>query len=127
MTDDQRRSERERREAALATASSCVEPGAREVPPARLKQMLSLRMEPELIRAIRTVAESREMSVSDLLREAAMDLVERHRRQPVQIEVEMEANSGTMIEPIFYASGTGITGPLNPSSGLEIPKRTLSA
>ena len=48
MTEDQRRSERERREAALAAAGSGVEPGAREVPPARMKQMLSLRMEPEL-------------------------------------------------------------------------------
>lgn len=131
MTEDQRRSEHERREAALDVAGSGVEPGAREVPSARLKQMLSLRMEPELIRAIRAVAESRGISVSDLLREAAMDLVERHSQQSIQIHVEFGTGAETVIEPLYYASGTGLSGaaqaPTRGATGAEITRERLSA
>ena len=68
------------------------------------------------------------MSVSDLLREAAMDLVERYSRQPVQIEVEVVASAQIVIEPLFYASGRGISGPAqSPTRGVHLDPNPLSA
>ncbi len=71
----ERRSERERRDEAQRNAESLVEEALREVPPSDLKQVLSLRMEPQLIRSLRRIASERGTTVSELLREAAADTV----------------------------------------------------
>ena len=52
-------------------AESLVEEALREVPPSDLKQVLSLRMEPQLIRSLRRIASERGTTVSELLRAAA--------------------------------------------------------
>ena len=56
-------------------AESLVEEALREVPPSDLKQVLSLRMEPQLIRSLRRIASERGTTVSELLRAAAADIV----------------------------------------------------
>ena len=70
-----RRSERERRDEAQRNAESLVEEALREVPRSDLKQVLSLRMDPQLIRSLRRIAGERGTTVSDLLREAATEIV----------------------------------------------------
>ena len=79
MIENMIKSEREHREEALAAFGGEVEPGAREVTGRELKQMISVRIEPDLIAGLRAVADSRGVKVSDLLREAAAKLVEDHR------------------------------------------------
>ena len=71
----ERRSERERRDEAQRLADGLVEEAVREVPPSNMKQMLSLRMDPQLIRSLRSIASERGTTVSELLRDAAADIV----------------------------------------------------
>ena len=85
MTDNERReTEIARREAARSAPDGPVE-ALGEVPGRAIKQMLSLRMEPELIRQLRQVAKERGTSVSDLLRDAAAGLVASHGAQGVHL------------------------------------------
>ncbi len=107
MNEKQRLSEQTRREAAQAAAGSGVELGAREVPARSMKQMLSVRFEPELLHELRRLARDREVSVSDLLREAAMRLLEEARQQQVYLTVHQNAGS-SIIEPhvtVLYWDG----------------------
>jgi predicted DNA-binding ribbon-helix-helix protein len=75
MSDEARRSERERRELAQKHAGEVVEDSGRAVAARRLGQMVSLRLEPELAATLRELASRRGTSVSELLREAAIDLL----------------------------------------------------
>ncbi len=75
MSDEARRSEQERRELAQQHAGEIVEGSARVVTPRRLGQMVSLRLEPGLAEALRKLAERRGISLSELLREAAIELL----------------------------------------------------
>ena len=70
-----RRSEGDRRDEAQRLAEGLVEEAVREVPPSDMKQMLSLRMDPQLIRSLRSIASERGTSVGELLRDAAADIV----------------------------------------------------
>ena len=76
MTDEQRLSEHQRREATMEAAEAGLEPGGEEVSPRSIKQMVSVRFDPDLIVRLRQVAESRGLSVSDLVRETATRLVD---------------------------------------------------
>jgi hypothetical protein len=71
----ERRSERERRDEAQRNAEDLVEEAVREVPPSDMKQVLSLRMDPQLIRSLRRIATERGTTVSELLRQAATEIV----------------------------------------------------
>ena len=79
MSDEQRRSERERRELAQQHAGEVVAGSGSAVAPRRLDHMISLRLEPELAAALRELANRRGVSVSGLLREGAIKLVEADR------------------------------------------------
>lgn len=79
MSDEARRSEQERRELAQQHAGEVIEGSGRAVPPRRLGDMVSLRLEPGLAGALRELANRRQTSVSELLREAAVRLVEDER------------------------------------------------
>lgn len=79
MSDEHQRSERERREQAQQHAGEVVEGSGRAVAPRRLDQMISLRLEPELAAALRALANRRGVSVSELLRESAIYLLEADR------------------------------------------------
>jgi hypothetical protein len=80
MDSDYRADERRRREAAQAATAEVL--GGQEVPPRALKQMLSLRLEPELLRDLRLFADQHNLSVSDVLRQAAVEFLDRARRAP---------------------------------------------
>lgn len=79
MSDERRRSERERREAAQQHAGEVIAGSGRSVAPKRLDQMVSLRLEPDLVAALRALADRRGVSVSELLREGAIRLLEEDR------------------------------------------------
>jgi hypothetical protein len=79
MSDEHRRSERERRELAQQHAGEVVEGSGTVVAPRRLDQMISLRLEPELAAALRELANRRGVTVSELLREGAICLLEADR------------------------------------------------
>jgi predicted DNA-binding ribbon-helix-helix protein len=76
MSDEARRSEQERRELAQQHAGEVVEGSGRVVTPRRLGEMISLRLEPALAEALRELADRRGVSLSELLREAAVRLFE---------------------------------------------------
>jgi hypothetical protein len=80
MDDDKMADEHRRREAAQAATAEVL--GGREVPSRTLKQMLSLRLEPELLRDLRLFADAHDLSVSDVLRQAAVDFLDRVHRAP---------------------------------------------
>ena len=81
-----REDEKRRREAAQATTAD-VEPGGREVERRSIKQMVSVRLEAQLLKELRLLATERGLSISDLLREAALGLVEQSR--PVSVHVSL--------------------------------------
>lgn len=76
MSDKARRSEQERRGLAQQHAGEVVEGSGRVVTPRRLGEMISLRLEPALAEALRELADRQGVSLSELLREAAVRLVE---------------------------------------------------
>ena len=78
MDNDRREDEKRRRQAAQ-TAVGEVESGGGEVAGRSLKQMVSVRLEAQLLKDLRQLAEQRTESISDLLRQAAVELVERSR------------------------------------------------
>jgi Ribbon-helix-helix protein, copG family len=79
MSEEHRRNERERRDLAQQHAGEVVEGSGTVVAPRRLDQMISLRLEPELASALRELANRRDVTVSELLREGAICLLEDDR------------------------------------------------
>jgi len=76
MSDEARRSEQERRDLAQEHAGEVVEGSGRAVAPRRLGQMVSVRLEPGLVEALRELARRRGISLSEALREASIRLLE---------------------------------------------------
>jgi predicted DNA-binding ribbon-helix-helix protein len=94
MPNEHRENEKRRREAAQATIAK-VEPGGHEVPGRSIKQMVSVRLEAQLLKDLRELAEMQGVSISDLLRQAAVELVERSRTTSVLVRYgRAEAPSG---------------------------------
>ncbi len=85
VNEEQRLSERVRREAAHDAAGNAVESSGREVPSGQIKQMVSVRLEAELASELRKAARARNASVSDLLREAAALFIEQARQPQVVV------------------------------------------
>lgn len=89
MNEDKRLSEPERRATAQAAAGSIVEPGTgHEVPAREMKQMISVRFEPELVQALRKLARVRGITLSDLVREAAVRLINEADAQPLRLDIK---------------------------------------
>jgi predicted DNA-binding protein len=89
VNEDKRLSEPERREAAQAAAGSIVESGTgHEVPAREMKQMISVRFEPELVQALRKLAYARGITLSDLVREAAVRLINEADVQPLRLDIK---------------------------------------
>lgn len=120
MSDEARRSEQERRELAQQHAGEVIEGSGRAVPPRRLGDMVSLRLEPGLAGALRELANRRQTSVSELLREAAVRLVEDERLSAnqgyswrvvsvptVRTSVTSPAATGTPSTAVASAQGEG--------------------
>lgn len=70
------RNEQDRRELAQQHAGDVIEGSGHAVAPRRLGQMVSLRLEPELAEALRKLAERQGISLSELLRHAAVQSLE---------------------------------------------------
>lgn len=96
MAKDHLEDEKRRREAAQASVSE-VEPGGKEIEGRSLKQMVSVRLEAQLLGELRTLATERGASISDLLREAAVDLVARSRPAPVHITLRSAGAQMTVL------------------------------
>ena len=73
---EQRKSEIARREEAQAHAGGIVAGSGRRGKPRRMAQMVSVRLDGELIGKLRIVAKERNATLSDLLREGAELIVE---------------------------------------------------
>lgn len=86
MVNNHREDEKRRREAAQAGTAQ-VEDGGYEVAGRSLKQMVSVRLEAQLLNELRQLAEQQHASVSDLLRQAAVELVENWRAKSVLMMV----------------------------------------
>jgi hypothetical protein len=107
MSDKPRLSEQERREIAQSNAGQVVSETSSAVAPREMKQMVSARFEPELIAALREIARDRGVSMSDLLRQAALSLVDDARRFPyLHVEITESAFSRTA-----SSHSTTVTGP----------------
>lgn len=96
MDNNRREDEKRRREAAQASTAD-VEPGGREVERRSLKQMVSVRLEAQLLKELRLLATERDLSISDLLREAALRLVEQSR--PVSGYVSLWSAGTSQVVP----------------------------
>jgi hypothetical protein len=81
MPDNRHEDEKRRREAAHARAAEVLD-GGREVAGRSMKQMVSVRLEAQLLKELRELAEQQGASISDVLREAAVDFVEHRRTIP---------------------------------------------
>src|SRR5919199_5102585 len=71
MSDERRESEIARRERAQAHAGEVVSGSGKRGKPRRMAQMVSVRLDGELVSTLRNIAEQRGVTVSDLLREGA--------------------------------------------------------
>ena len=110
MNEDKRRSEQARREAAQREAGQVEVTPVGEVHPRELRHMLSVRMETALVRGLRQVAESRGVRVSDLLREAAAQLVEEYRHQHVSVKLTgspERSEGGPKLTVVYGAQDAG--------------------
>jgi uncharacterized protein (DUF4415 family) len=88
MNENARKTEAARRESALAAAGGELVGDARTVAGREIRQMLSLRMDPRVVRQLRRIADRRGTSVSDLLREAATRIIEDDSRSTVDLRLE---------------------------------------
>ena len=98
------KSERERREEALSSLGGEVEGAAREIQGRDLKQMLSVRMEADLIAELREMADKRGVKVSDLVREAVAKLVSEYELPTIQIR-SLTISQSASLKPIITMSG----------------------
>ena len=71
MSEERRDNEIIRRERAQAHAGEIVPGSGKRGKPRRMAQMMSVRLDGELVSKLRTIAEQRGVTVSDLLREGA--------------------------------------------------------
>ena len=76
MSKERRENEAARREKAQAHAGEIVGGSGRQGKPRRMAQMISVRLDGELVSRLRTVAEQRGVTVSELLREGAQLIVQ---------------------------------------------------
>src|SRR5215208_908095 len=77
MSEERRNSEIARRERAQAHAGEVVPGSGKRGKPRRMAQMVSVRLDGELVSMLRTIAEQQDVTVSDLLREGAEQVVQK--------------------------------------------------
>jgi hypothetical protein len=79
--------ERERREAAQKHRGEVVAGSGRALASRRIDQMVSVRLDPALLADLRVIAEQREVTLSELLREGAGLIVEHSRTVPYEVRL----------------------------------------
>jgi hypothetical protein len=123
MSDTDRQRENELRKAAHAEAGEVVVPGSgRAVEPREIKQMLSVRLEPELIASLRQLATKRGQSTSDLVREALVRLIETESVQPVAFYDFHAAwiSSGSVTTNFSYWDGRNVQRQVHERTGRPV-------
>lgn len=108
-----REDEKRRREAAQASIAE-VEPGGHEVAGRSIKQMVSVRLEAQLLKDLRELADEQSMSISDLLRQAAIEVVQRSRTVPVLVHYRRAEASSMLIGGL--TTGKQVTSGFSTSS-----------
>ena len=76
MSRERRDNEITRREKAQAHAGEVIAGSGRRGVPRRMAQMVSVRLDGELVRQLRTIADQQGLTLSDLLREGAERIVQ---------------------------------------------------
>lgn len=100
-------SEAQRRALAQDRAGEPVEVVA-PVTAKEYKHMMSLRIDPEVARALRMVARDRQTTVSELLREAALRIIDEHETAHYEVRfVERPAVTGLALVTPYTSSSTG--------------------
>jgi uncharacterized protein (DUF4415 family) len=109
-----RADEKRRREAAQAETAE-VQPGGHEVAGRTIKQMVSVRLEAQLVKDLRELAEHQNMSISDLLRQAAVELVGRSRSIPLLVRYRRP--EAALFSALSGVVPTALTAGMQVSSG----------
>ncbi len=105
MRDDRRRDERTRREAAQSHRGEVVPGSGRALEPRALPQMISVRLDADLVSDLREVAQERGTTVSDLLREGAAMVVVRSRSTPYTYRVsQVKGSPAPAVSTADYSS-----------------------
>jgi hypothetical protein len=119
MPDKRREDEKRRREAAQATIAE-VEEGGYEVAGRSIKQMVSVRLEAQLLNELRQLAEQQGASISDLLRQAALELVAHWHEKSVLMVVRSAGSPqvipGGLTAGLQVTYGAPSTDPQGPTS-----------
>ena len=118
MPNERREDEKRRREAAQASVAE-VEPGGHEVAGRSIKQMVSVRLEAQLLKELRELVEKQGVSVSDLLRQAAVELVERSRTTPVRVHYR-RAETSSVITSVLTPGRQVTSGFLTTSEDAQV-------
>ena len=85
----------------------------REVTPRALNQMVSLRLEPQLLRSLRLIAEREGTSVSDVLRQAAAAFVSQWQQATFRLSTEVSSTVQTTVVGWSQGSQTSVGGVLS--------------
>jgi hypothetical protein len=114
-SDEMRASEKARREMALANRAGdvVVEGSGRAVDPRRLDQMVSLRLNPDLVAELRSLAEQSGRTVSELVREAVGQYVTAARASQVSFvitRVDSTLFSGHEVEFVWRQKPSTFSG-----------------
>jgi uncharacterized protein (DUF4415 family) len=115
VTTDPRASEKTRRELAQRTHSGAIEGRGEVLEPRRLDQLVSLRLDPQLISALRELATERQTTISVLLREAASRLVRDSRAIHGEVQI-------TRVETGYIGSSPA-QGPFQTSSSICVDSK----
>lgn len=117
MNEEQRISEPARRAAAQASRGSGVQDEARLVRRRSMTQMTSVRLEPGLVADLRRIADETNVSMSELLREAAVRLIADYRRQPLWVTIHAVGEPQTI--DLRLGTSESATWPIRPEVAAE--------
>lgn len=120
MTDDPRKSESSRREAAFANRGEVVEDSGEPLAPKRMSEMISVRLDAELVASLRALAAERHISLSDILRSAAVELIAREQ-QPAAPTIIYEVHTSLSKRghrSNEFSTGLGLSQESNVERGL---------
>ncbi len=113
MSDEDRKRERELRDEAHAIVDQLVPESASAVAGRRqIKQMLSVRLDSEVVASLRELANERHVKVADLLRDAVGALLLHANRQPVQMRLTPVATLTAPLEAsvrVSYWNGEAVS------------------
>lgn len=103
---EQRKSEIARREEAQAHAGDIIAGSGRRGKPRRMAQMVSVRLDGELVANLRVIARERNTTISDLLREGAALIVQGAYADVIKLNVDY----GGVASPNLTQGWSGMQG-----------------